>query len=63
MWLVWETKVVEKPLWSKLVGVKYKNRRPKEIILTDAEHQELIDAEDRGIRYKIHLKGATRCPS
>jgi hypothetical protein len=64
MWLVWETKVVEYPLWYKLVGIQYKGRRPKEIILTEEEQDELHSAKELGDRYKSLLKGATRrCPT
>jgi hypothetical protein len=57
MWLVWETKVVEVPLYKKLVGMKYKNKRPTKVILRDDEYDQLTKDGEKGTRYASFLKG------
>jgi len=58
MWIIWDTKVIEKPLFKKLVGLKFKNVRPKEIILSDLEHEELWQDAEKGRRYAAVLEMA-----
>jgi hypothetical protein len=52
MKIVWWTnqKILEKPLFSKLVGLKFCNVRPDEIYLTPSEVHELFSSP-RGDQY------------